>query len=72
MSHVIHSTIKIYGNAPKILTHNHLISVTKQRIMKMISDFGQFYFSCPESSAHIRHYVDPITGRAIPAQGFKD
>ena len=69
MSHVIRSTIKIYGSVPEVFFHNHLISIVKQKIMGMITVFGQFYFTSPKNSTHIRHYVDPITGRAISVKG---
>lgn len=67
MSHAILSTIKFYEHASEIFVHD-LIHTIKERIMKIVAAFGECYFTSSERSSHIRHYVDPITGRAIPIQ----
>ncbi|MES2203699.1 MAG: hypothetical protein V4496_00610 [Pseudomonadota bacterium] len=65
MSHAIRSNIKIYEHAAEIFIHNltHTMCV---RITKIVTAFGECYFTRSEGSSHIRYYVDPITGRAIP------
>ena len=67
MSLTIRSTLKIYEHLAEVFIHN-LINTIKMRIMKRVAAFGECYFTCSEGSAHIRHYVDPITGRAIPVK----
>ncbi len=65
MSHAILSTFRIYEHAAEIFVHDFTNTISA-RIIKIVTAFGEGYFTRPEGSSHRRHYVDPITGRAIP------
>ncbi len=66
MLYLSHSTLKAVENISEASSYK-----LKEKVMKMISAIAQFYFACPENASHIRHFVDPITGRAIPVQTTK-
>ncbi len=65
-------SIKVYRKTSEVSVFTRFFNVAKQKSMKVITAFGEFYFCCPKNPTHIRHYVDPITGRAVPTQKIEN
>lgn len=64
MLHAAGRNSSIYSSQ-SLNVYNWFDKITENTI-KIVTVLVKFYCSCPESSDHIRHYVDPITGRATP------
>jgi len=55
-----------------VFTTGYLFRNFKRWLVYVVTDIAEYYsHSSHEYSSYIRHYVCPVTGRAVPANNLK-